>query len=234
MSKYSQFHFRIVAWAWLGGLLFSGTARAGDIVAVVDENGRKIYINAGTPAPRDLQVTPKSRLASLQTGAPFPASPEITDLVERTANRLQVDPRLVHAIIKVESEYNPKAVSPKGAMGLMQLIPETARRFGVENPFNPEANIAGGVSYLKYLLDLFGGDVPLSLAAYNAGENAVQRSGGIPAFRETQDYVQKVTSLYQSAPAPLFGTDSGEKKPSLSPICRYVDQQGVVHYTNVE
>jgi len=111
-------------------------------------------------------------------------------------------------------------------MGLMQLIPETAQRFGVENPFNPRENIEGGVSYLKHLLDLFGGDLSLSLAAYNAGEGAVQRFGGIPSFAETRNYVRKVTNIYQSAPL-------GDK-PQASPIIRYVDERGVVHYSNVE
>ena len=154
-------------------------------------------------------------------------------MVEQTANRFQVDPQLVHAIIQVESEYQPKAVSPKGAMGLMQLIPETAERFGVGNPFNPKENIEGGVGYLRHLLNLFGGDLSLSLAAYNAGENAVKRFGGIPAFAETRDYVQKVTDIYQSG-SPQSATEAAGKKAQLAPIVRYVDEQGVVHYTNVE
>jgi soluble lytic murein transglycosylase-like protein len=159
--------------------------------------------------------------------------PEINDLVEQTANRHQIDPQLVHAIIKVESEYDPKAVSAKGAMGLMQLIPETASRFGVENPFNPKENIEGGVSYLKYLLDLYRGDLSLSLAAYNAGEGAVQRFGGIPSFTETRDYVRRVTNIYQSAP-PQSGTNAAGNKPQASAITHYVDGRGVVHYSNVE
>ena len=118
-------------------------------------------------------------------------------MVEQTANRFKVDPELVHAIIRVESGYDPQAISSKGAMGLMQLIPATAQRFGVANPFDPKQNIEGGVNYLKYLLNLFGGNLPLSLAAYNAGEHTVQRSGGIPAIPETQNYVRKITGIYQ-------------------------------------
>jgi soluble lytic murein transglycosylase-like protein len=115
-------------------------------------------------------------------------------------------------------------------MGLMQLIPDTAQRFGVENPFNPKENIEGGVSFLRHLLDRFGGDLPLSLAAYNAGEGAVQRSGGVPSFAETKDYVRKVTNIYQSG----SGANAAGNKPQSSPIVRYVDERGVVHYTNVE
>jgi soluble lytic murein transglycosylase-like protein len=205
------------------GLSLSRPLWADEIVTVRDENGRKIFINTGeTRATGGWNVSVPPRVKAGNAAVP---TPEISNLVEQTANRLQVDPQLVHAIIKVESEYDPKAVSNKGAMGLMQLIPETAQRFGVENPFNPKDNIEGGVSYLKHLLDLFGGDLPLSLAAYNAGEGAVQRSGGIPSYTETQDYVRKVTNVYQHA--------AGNKAPA-PPIVRYVDERGVVHYSNVE
>ena len=185
-----------------------------------------------------MKLAPKAELATrairpAKAGNASLPPPEINDLVEQTASRLQIDPQLVHAIIKVESEYDPKAVSRKGAMGLMQLIPETAQRFGVENPFNPKENIEGGVSYLKHLLDLFGGDLSLSLAAYNAGEGAVQRFGGIPSFAETRHYVRKVTDIYQSV-SPQSGTNAAGNKPQASPIIRYVDERGVVHYSNVE
>jgi len=142
-----------------------------------------------------------------------------------------VDPKLVHAIIQVESGYNPRAVSRKGARGLMQLIPATAARFGVQNSFNPGQNIEGGVTYLRYLLDLFDGNVPLSVAAYNAGENAVLKKGGIPAYAETQDYVQRVTGLYNPGPQASAQLQAySELQPA--PIFRLVDQRGVIHYTN--
>jgi len=111
------------------------------------------------------------------------------------------------------------------------LIPATAHRFGVVNPFDPKQNLEGGVNYLKYLLDLFGGDLNLSLAAYNAGEHSVQRSGGIPAIPETQNYVRKVTTIYQSGgTVPVAKTPA--KEPPKAPIIRSVDEFGVVHYTN--
>jgi soluble lytic murein transglycosylase-like protein len=118
-------------------------------------------------------------------------------------------------------------------MGLMQLIPKTAQRFGVGNPFDPKENIEGGVSYLRHLLDLYGGDLSLSLAAYNAGEHAVERFGGVPSFAETRNYVQKVTDIYQFG-STQAGMDAAAKKPPPPPITRHVDEQGVVHYTNVE
>jgi soluble lytic murein transglycosylase-like protein len=203
---------------------FLPTAAQGDqIVALVDERGHTVYINTGDTLSRVDWVTQSFR----------PSPEEIDRLVEQTASRFRVDPELVHAIIRVESDYDPKAVSRKGAMGLMQLIPATAQRFGVENPFDPKQNLEGGVNYLKYLLDLFGGDLGLSLAAYNAGEHSVQRSGGIPAFAETRNYVHKVTSLYQTRDAPK-PTKTTPKEPSKPPIIRYVDERGVVHYSNVE
>jgi soluble lytic murein transglycosylase-like protein len=214
----------VVACLVVWGLSLSRPVRAEEIVTITDEHGRKIFINAGETQAKGGWGA--NVLSPVKAGNASPPPLEISHLVEQTASRLQVDPQLVHAIIKVESEYDPKAVSRKGAMGLMQLVPETAQRFGVENPFNPKENIEGGVSYLKHLLNLYGGDLSLSLAAYNAGEGAVQRFGGIPSFGETQDYVRKVTNIYQSAPPG--------NKPQASPIIRYVDERGVVHYSNVE
>ncbi|MGA3324951.1 MAG: lytic transglycosylase domain-containing protein [Terriglobia bacterium] len=219
----------------LGGLLLytflPTAAQADQIVVLVDENGRRIYVNTGDTSTRVDWMTRSFRPGASAMSARTPA--DIDLLVEQTASRFHVDPGLIRAVIRVESGYDPKAVSSKGAMGLMQLIPATAQRFGVANPFDPKQNLEGGVNYLKYLLDLFGGDLSLSLAAYNAGEHSVQRSGGIPAIPETQDYVRKVTSIYQTgdAPAPAKTTP---KEPPKAPIIRYVDEHGVVHYSNVE
>ena len=115
-------------------------------------------------------------------------------IVERIAAEQSVPAELLHSVIQVESNYNPGAVSPKGAQGLMQLMPETARRFGVPNSFDPVENIQGGAKYLKYLLELYKGDYPRALAAYNAGEKAVAKYGGIPPYVETRNYVTQVQS----------------------------------------
>jgi soluble lytic murein transglycosylase-like protein len=205
-------------------LLSALPARADQIVAVIDAHGRKVYINTGEPDSPTGSFRPHHL-----SQVPPPA--EIDRMVRQAAGRAQIDPKLVHAIIQVESEYNPNAVSDKGAMGLMQLVPATAQRFGVQNPFDPEQNIHGGVNYLKYLLGLFNGNLPLSLAAYNAGENSVLRSGGIPSFAETQDYIRKVTGLYTPGSAPNDGDRTSVQSPK-PPIYRYVDAQGVVHFTN--
>ena len=119
-----------------------------------------------------------------------------SDPIRRAGKAFGVDPRLIRAVISAESNFNPSAVSPKGARGLMQLMPATARRFGVKDIFDPVQNIFGGVRYLRHLLDLFEGDLVLALAAYNAGERIVQETGGVPGYRETRDYVDRVMARY--------------------------------------
>lgn len=168
---------------------------------------------------------------------------------------------LVRAVIAVESEFDPHAVSSKGAQGLMQLMPFTARRFGVVNAFDPRQNIFGGVQYLRVLLDLFGGDVSLACAGYNAGENAVLRYKGIPPYKETQGYVRKIQTLLGGTGSYWAKTPSGPTthatsyapsnpglraaratpakrpvaKPALKPrtYYKYRDGAGVVHVAHV-
>jgi soluble lytic murein transglycosylase-like protein len=136
---------------------------------------------------------------------------EIVGLVRQLAPQYAVDSRLALAVISVESAFNPKAVSPKNAQGLMQLIPETAARFGVKRVFNPVENIKGGLAYLRWLLAFFEGDVQLVVAAYNAGERAVEKYRGIPPYAETRDYVRKITGIYKKAVHPY---ESGVVEPS--------------------
>ncbi len=121
---------------------------------------------------------------------------QFRDLVEQAARRYGLDPALVDAVVRAESGYDPQATSPAGAAGLMQLMPATARALGVADPYDPAQNVEGGVRYLRGLLDRFG-DVALALAAYNAGPGAVVRFGGVPPYRETRAYVERVLSTWQ-------------------------------------
>jgi soluble lytic murein transglycosylase-like protein len=123
----------------------------------------------------------------------------LRDLIDQIASEQGVESHLVHSVIRAESNYNANAVSPKGALGLMQLIPSTARRFGVLNAFDPSDNVRGGVRYLRFLLDFYQGDYPRTIAAYNAGEAAVDKYNGIPPYSETRNYVYQVAKNLKAA-----------------------------------
>ena len=177
----------------------------GHIAKVVDDDGRSSFINAEPPAKANLTATkPRPNIylpaESSFTGHSRPAveigRDGVEKIVREAADRHRVDPALVRAVIETESNWNPKAWSHKGAGGLMQLIPTTAQRYGASDVFNPQQNIDAGVKHLKWLLERYNGNLDLALAAYNAGEGAVDRAHGIPAFRETRSYVQKVQNAY--------------------------------------
>ena len=139
------------------------------------------------------------------------------ELVQRLAPSFEVDPRLALAIVRSESNFQARALSPKNAQGLMQLIPETAERFGVRDVWNPEQNVRGGLTYLRWLLDRFGGDVALASAAYNAGEKAVERHGGVPPYSETREYVRRILGFYR---APLHERPGKATGLALPPATR--------------
>jgi membrane-bound lytic murein transglycosylase B len=153
---------------------------------------------------------------------------EVDSSIVMAAARHNVDPNLVRAVVKVESNFNSNAVSRKGAMGLMQLMPSTARSLNVKNPFDPQQNVDAGVRHLKQLLENYGGDVNLTLAAYNAGSGAVARSAGIPRFAETQNYVRRITNLYYG------GFDLGPSGPSRDPVRVQRDARGVLYISNTD
>lgn len=165
----------------------------------------------------------------------------LQELVDSISKTHGVDPRLVAAVMKVESNYNRWARSPKGALGLMQLIPATGRRFGVQDFFDPAQNIEGGVRYLKFLSEKFAHDLDLQLAAYNAGENVVERLGRVPSFRETVNYVRKIKTIYKPENGPgLVSASDGTRTespelPAPAPAVIYssVDERGVIRFSNI-
>ena len=206
------------------------------IAKVMDDGGRQFFINS-EPPPSKFRAT-KSRATiylpseSSFTGKSRPAMSIDRDgvekLVREAADRHHMDPALVRAVIETESGWNPAAKSRKGALGLMQLIPTTAVRFGVNDAFSPQQNVDAGVRYLKTLLERYNGNLDLALAAYNAGEGAVDRAHGIPAFRETRDYVQKVQNAY-------FRPGSGRMEGlwvNTRAIRKNVDADGRTIFTN--
>ncbi|HEX7087400.1 MAG TPA: lytic transglycosylase domain-containing protein [Vicinamibacterales bacterium] len=190
----------------VGVLLQAVSARA-DIYAWRDANGRLVISDRPARAGNtDVSYAVGGNDAirtTVRADAIHPSTrAAIEAIVERQAAQHAVNPDLVRAVIQVESAWNPYAVSSKGAMGLMQLMPATARELGVTDPFDPAQNIRGGVRYLKRLLERYDGNAELALAAYNAGPGAVDRYGRIPPYRETQNYVRKIKSVTEIRVGP--------------------------------
>jgi len=204
------------------------------IAPSLDEKGKLVFVNVDSPAPGSgstISSHPGGSLAPSFNQADSAAPPDrLERIVRDAAERHQVDPALVKAVISTESGWNPRAISRKGAVGLMQLVPETAQRFGGgSNLFDPAQNVEAGTTYLKSLLDRYNGDLKKSLAAYNAGEHAVDHNGGVPPYWETQRYVQKVTTAYFR---PGSGRDLSLGGPAKSPVRKEVESNGRVIFTN--
>jgi len=163
---------------------------AGQAVRRVASPGARMPEPLKTVAPRQFRTPPAgSASVSSKTG--------LDHILESTAKKYGIEPGLLKAVAKVESDFNPFAVSKSGAMGLMQLMPGTAASLGVENPFDAIENVEGGARYLRSLMDRYGGDARLALAAYNAGPGAVDRHGGVPPYRETTSYLNKINNLFR-------------------------------------
>jgi len=180
-----------------------------DIFQYTDENGVMHFSNVSVGTAKKYRNLKSTATGKQQTTAALHATARsrgplsssnvrstYVDIINTACNRHGVDPALVHALVKVESDFNPYALSRKGAMGLMQLMPKTAVDMHVGNSFNPHENIDGGVKYLRYLIDRYEGNISLALAAYNAGETAVKKWGTIPPYPETQHYVQRILKIY--------------------------------------
>jgi len=216
-------HF-VVAILVVASLLLPAASRA-QIASYVDERGKTVFVNEDSAKGH----TGSTISSPSQVPGASHSDDRLDHIVTAAATRHNLDPALVKAVISTESSWNPRAISPKGAVGLMQLIPETAQRFGVGNSFDPAQNVEGGTTYLKSLLDRYNGDLTKSLAAYNAGERAVDISRGVPAYAETQRYVQRFTDAYFR---PDSGRDPSLWSPPRPPVRREVDSNGRVVFTN--
>jgi len=221
--------------SWLLGLLvllaqgvaFASMARGDSFYYQTEEDGSISLTNA----PDD-----KRYHAFMSTGSSGGApTGRYSEQIRRASGLYGLDPNLVEAVIATESNFNPWAVSPKGARGLMQLMPGTAQRFGVTNVHDPSQNIQGGVQYLRYLLDLFGGDLVLALAAYNAGEGVVQSLGRVPNYQETRQYVDRVLARYGQGIPSRASKAGGRKAMPARPkpkIYSTVSQDGTLVFSD--
>src|SRR6266851_1923778 len=176
---------------------------------------------------RESGTSATARIVTANSGGTASTPGDIDSAIEQAAARHNVDPNLVRAVVKVESNFNPNAVSRKGAMGLMQLMPSTARQLKVKNPFDTEQNVDAGVRHLKQILENYGGDIKLTLAAYNAGAGAVARSSGVPHYSETQNYVRRITNLYYAGSDFNVGA-------SRDPVKVQRDARGVLYISNTD
>jgi soluble lytic murein transglycosylase-like protein len=229
----------------LGMLVLCANPAQSQIVSYRDDTGKRVFVNSNpvyTARPIKL-VVPKgftpTGIALNTTPASFAESPEISaaelanrekieQMIREVSDRYRVDPALVRAVIQTESNWNTSAISRKGARGLMQLVPGTAQQLGVDNAFDPKQNLDGGVRYLRRLLERYNGDLDRALAAYNAGPGAVDRAGGIPRYRETREYVQKVTDSYFRPGSDRLPRAFDQRRP----IYRAVEADGRVVFTN--
>ena len=234
--------FKLAAGLALGtvALWGAGTERVASVVRADPRTGRLVRVVVAPSGRRTAAATPRAEAGKpSETPAGIPEAPAFSQTVDRIAAQHDLPAALIHSVIKVESNYNPWAVSPKGALGLMQLIPATARRFGVSDAFDPVENIRGGAEYLKHLMDLYSGDYALTLAAYNAGEAAVARYGDVPPFPETRNYVKMVGERLAAgraatpvAPATGAGQPVALAAAGPSHIREIVGEDGSVRYVS--
>jgi soluble lytic murein transglycosylase-like protein len=232
MGKRSAISASVVL-AMLG---FAAAPSRAQISAVQNFDGRKMFVTTepinkfklASSRPRAIYLPAETSFTGRSRAAVNLDRDGAEKLVREAAERHRVDPALIRAVIETESNWNSGAVSRKGAVGLMQLIPTTAQRFGVKDMFNPKQNVDAGVRYLKSLLERYNGNLELALAAYNAGEGAVDRARGVPAFRETRNYVQRVQdAFYRPGSGRLEGAFFGQRG-----IRKVEDSAGRTIFTN--
>jgi hypothetical protein len=231
---------------FVGMLVLWAVPAQSQIVSYKDSDGKRVFINSNpavyvarpikTVVPKGFtlvgnvsrttqssSVTPSEMSAAEQSNRK-----KIEEMIREVSARYRVDPALVRAVIQTESNWNTSAISRKGALGLMQLVPGTAQQLGVNDAFDPKQNLDGGVRYLHTLLERYNGDLDRALAAYNAGPGAVDRAGGIPRYRETREYVHKVTDSYFRPGSDRIPRAFDEPRP----IYRTVEADGRVVFRN--
>lgn len=219
-------------------MVFLSSAASADIYKYIDENGVICYTDAplGKKANKihnDNSGAPQEKIQSVRSGSSrlnSEGSSDYHSIVHEKAANYDMDPSLIKAVIKTESNWNNRAVSRAGAKGLMQLMPGTAMDMNVRNPFDPEENIEGGTKYLKFLLEKFNGDLTLALAAYNAGPTTVEKFGFVPPITETRQYVKKVLSLYNGKTPHSTRANYNDKKSEA--IYKITMDDGTVLFTN--
>lgn len=198
-------------------VLLSASLVSADVYKFVDENGVVTYTDSPNGDAEKILSTPES---------PGPSGGDYRGMIDQIADRYDLDPSLVEAVIEAESNFNDRAVSEKGAVGLMQLMPATASAMGAHNPFNPEDNIEAGVRYLRELLERFDGDLTLALAAYNAGPSNVEKYGAVPPIKETEEYIKKVFTRYKG------GNHIPTAAKTRSVVYKITLEDGTILYTD--
>ncbi|MEW6107612.1 MAG: lytic transglycosylase domain-containing protein [Nitrospirota bacterium] len=196
-----------------------------DIYKYTDENGVVCYTDAPFGKKTERVIRQRKIIENNEV-----QGVKYSGYVHKAAVKYQIEPELIHAVIKTESNGNHRAVSRKGAMGLMQLMPSTASDMNVGNPFNPEENIDGGTKYLKYLLEKFNGNLTLALAAYNSGPKTVEKYGSVPPISETRQYVNKIFSIYRGK--RVYTVTDSETRDKTTPIYKIVLDDGTILFTN--
>jgi soluble lytic murein transglycosylase-like protein len=206
----------------LAAALAAAPAFAGDALFYKEENGAIVFTNVEQRGVRP--VPGFSARHRFKAAKPLPATRH-DGYIRRISEELGVSSDLIKAVAMVESGFDPRARSPKGAQGLMQLMPATARRYGVRDPYDPWDNLRGGTAHLRDLLDAYDGDLTLTLAAYNAGAGAVKRYGGVPPYRETRNYVAKINDLLdgKAVAHPKAAANAPRREPAPVRVYRAAD-----------